>query len=88
MKTLKRALVAVLAIAGSVHAAQPPAARPGATLERVPMVTRSTQIQSADVAVELDQRVHELEEELARVRAQEDERVRLRPQPDPTFFDG
>lgn len=88
MKTLKRAFVAVLAIAGSVHAAQPPAARPGATLERVPMVTPSAQVQPADRAVEIDQRMHELEQELARVRAEEDERVRLQPQPDPTFFDG
>lgn len=98
MKTLSRALVAVLAIAGSVHAAPLPAAASrssGAAPDRVGYPSAVTSAapstdaaHTAAVAAELAQRVQTLEQELARLRAQEMERARLTVEPDPTFFDG
>ena len=98
MKTLKRAVVAVVVIAGSVHAAPLPAADAhayGATADRVEQASAVTSpapsndtAHVAAVAVELQQRIQTLERELARLRGQEDERARLVVEPDPTFFDG
>jgi len=97
VKTLSRALVAVLAIAGSVHAAPLPAAEArahGATpdgVEQASVLTSpapSTDAASMAAAAALQQRVRMLEGELARLRAREDERARLPVEPDPTFFDG
>ena len=89
MKTLNRALVAVLAIAGSVHAAPLPAAESRASGAAPTSAAPSTDAaHTAAVATALAQRVQTLERELARLRAQEEERERLTVEPDPTFFDG
>ena len=98
MKTLSRALVAVLAIAGSVHAAPLLAAESrasGAAPDRMGYPSAVTSAapstaaaHPAAVAAELAQRIQTLEQELARLRAQEMERARLTVEPDPTFFDG
>ncbi len=98
MKTLRHALVVVVAIAGSVHAAPVPAADAhayGATADRVEQASAATSpapstdtAHMAAVAAELARRVQTLEQELAGLRAQESERARLVVEPDPTFFDG
>ena len=97
MKTLRHALVAVVAIAGSVHAAPLPTAEARAHgaapdgVEQASVLTSpapSTDAASMAAIAALQQRVRMLEGELARLRARENERARLPVEPDSTFFDG
>jgi hypothetical protein len=94
MKTLRRALVAIVAIAGSAHAAPLPAAEAearGATPDRaehgsvLTSPAPSTDAAAMPTVAELRQRVRMLEEELASLRARDAERARLPVESDPAF---
>lgn len=94
MQTLKRSVVAVLAIAGAVHAAQPQAtdrSDPVPALHRVDRPsTALAPVPTSDTArmtvPALEERVQTLERELARLRPLEDAQARLPVQPDPAFY--